>query len=213
MKEWRQTITAICTVVLASAALAALMQFELAAIRAEMSSEHAQMREEMSREHAQMRGEHAQMRGEHAQIREEMSREHAAIRTQLNSIDRRTARIEGHLFGIEIVPDPADGPDNQWLELGGIIAATDARPARDTFNSGVCERIVPGEIDTPLRYGYLSEATEIEDLNTRSVRTSAILTGHDAKPPLCEYVGLVIEMRTFQHPFDSGIEAVRGIGF
>jgi len=27
------------------------------------------------------------------------------IRAQLNSIDRRTARIEGHLFGIEFAPE------------------------------------------------------------------------------------------------------------
>lgn len=199
MKEWRQTITVICTVVLAFAAIAALMQFEHAAIRAEMSSEHAQMREEANREHAAMR--------------EEMNREHAAIRAQLYSIDRRTARIEGHLFGIEIVPDPADGLYNQRLDFGGIIAATDAGPARETLNRGVCQRLVPDEIEIPLRYGYLSEATAIEDLKTRPARASAILNGRDAIPPLCEYIGLVIEMRTFTHPFDAGIEAVRGIGF
>ena len=38
-----------------------------------------------------------------------MHAEHAAIREQLNSMDRRTARIEGHLFGIEIPPAQADG--------------------------------------------------------------------------------------------------------
>ena len=38
-----------------------------------------------------------------------MHAEHAAIRDQLNSMDRRTARIEGHLFGIEIPPDRPDG--------------------------------------------------------------------------------------------------------
>ena len=178
----------ICTVVLAFAALAALMQSELAAIRAEMSSEHAQMREEMSREHT-------------------------AIRAQLNNIDRRTARIEGHLFGIEIVPEPANGLYNQQLEFDGIIAATHSGPARKTLRSGVCERIVPDEIEIPLRHGYLSEAAVIEDLKTRPVHTGAILTGRDAKPPLCEYVGLVIEMRTYKNPFDSSIEAVRGIVF
>ena len=210
MKEWRQTITVICTVVLAFAALAALMQFELAAIRAEMSSEHAQMREEMGREHAQMREE---ANREHAAMREDMNREHAAIRAQLNNIDRRAARIEGHLFGIEIVPEPANGLYKQRLEIDGIIAATDSGTVRETLGSGVCERIVPNEIDIPLRYGYLSGATVIEDIKTRPVRASAILAGRDAKPPLCEYVGLVIEMRTVKHPFDAGIEAVRCIRF
>ena len=95
MKEWKHTITVICTVILAFAALAALMQYEHAAMREEASREHAAMREDASREHAA--------------IREEARLEHAAIREQLNSIDRRAARIEGHLFGIEIFPGPAVG--------------------------------------------------------------------------------------------------------
>ena len=51
----------------------------------------------------------AQIACRHAAIRADMNAqfaamhaEHAAIREQLNSVDRRTARIEGHLFGIEI---------------------------------------------------------------------------------------------------------------
>ncbi len=35
--------------------------------------------------------------------------EHADIRAQLTSVDRRTARIEGHLFGVEVAPEPTDG--------------------------------------------------------------------------------------------------------
>ncbi len=84
MKEWRQTIVVICTVVLTVAALAAFMQFELAAIRADMN---------------------AQITG----IRADMNAQLTAIREQLNSVDRRTSRIEGHLFGIEIPADRADG--------------------------------------------------------------------------------------------------------
>ena len=84
MKEWRQTIVVICTVVLTVAALAAFMQFELAAIRADMN---------------------AQITG----LRADMNAQLAAIREQLNSVDRRTSRIEGHLFGIEIPPAQADG--------------------------------------------------------------------------------------------------------
>ena len=44
------------------------------------------------------------MRFEHAGMRTDI----AAVRDQLNSVDRRTARIEGHLFGIEIPKEPAD---------------------------------------------------------------------------------------------------------
>ena len=100
MKEWRQTIAVICTVVLTVAALAAYMQFELAGIRADMNAQNAAMRADMNAQNAAIRADmNSQFAAMHA--------EHAAIRDQLNSIDRRTARIEGHLFGIEI---PLDRP-------------------------------------------------------------------------------------------------------
>ena len=97
MNEWRHTITSICTVVLAIAALATMMQFQFAGVRAEMRAEHDVIRMQMRDEHAAMRGEHTAMRGEFADVRD-----------QVISVDRRTARIEGHLFGIEIAPDPQD---------------------------------------------------------------------------------------------------------
>ena len=113
MKEWRQTIVVICTVVLTIAAQSAYMQFEHAAIRADMNAQHAAIRADMNAQHAAMR---ADMNAQNAATRADMNAqfaamhaEHAAIREQLNSMDRRTARIEGHLFGIEIPVDPADG--------------------------------------------------------------------------------------------------------
>ena len=113
MKEWRQTIVVICTFVVAFVALAAFMQFEHAAMRADMNAQHAAMRADMNAQHAAMRADmnaqFAAMHAEHAAIRAEMNAEFGAIREQLNSMDRRTARIEGHLFGIEIPVDPADG--------------------------------------------------------------------------------------------------------
>lgn len=70
--------------VLAVAAVAALILSELGSLRAEMQTELGA-------------------------LRAEMQTEHASIRDQLNSVDRRTARIEGHLFGIEIAPEQLDG--------------------------------------------------------------------------------------------------------
>ena len=95
MKEWRQTIVSMCTVITAIAALAAFMQFQFAGLRAQMRAEHDSIRAQMRDEHIAMRAEHTAMRGEHDSIRD-----------QLNSVDRRTARIEGHLFGIEIALGP-----------------------------------------------------------------------------------------------------------
>ena len=135
MKEWRQTTIAVGTAVLSIIAIVTTMQFQFAGMRAEMRAElevtRMQMRDEhaaMRGEHAAMRGEHAAMRGEHADIRMEMRAgldavraqgrtdhaatlgELAAIRNQLNSVDRRTARIEGSLFGIEVAPGQQTNP-------------------------------------------------------------------------------------------------------
>ena len=46
------------------------------------------------------------MQFQFAGLRAEMRAEYATIRDQLNSVDRRTARIERRLFGIEVAPDP-----------------------------------------------------------------------------------------------------------
>ncbi len=108
MKEWRQTIAFICTVVVTLVTLATLMLSQFASMRAE----HADIRMEMRAGFVDTRMEmragfdtvRAQARIEQAATLEEL----AAIRDQLNSVDRRTARIEGSLSGIEIAPEPAD---------------------------------------------------------------------------------------------------------
>ena len=134
MKEWRQTIIAIGTAVPSIIAIVTTMQFQFAGMRAEMRAgfdvirvqmrdEHAAMRSEHADIRMEMRDEHAAMRGEHVDIRMEMRAgldtvraqartDHAAtlnelatIRDQLTSVDRRTARIEGSLFGVEVAPD------------------------------------------------------------------------------------------------------------
>ena len=53
----------------------------------------------------------------HSNIRSDMNAAHEGIqndlrqiRDLLGSVDRRTARIEGHLFGIEIAEEPALSP-------------------------------------------------------------------------------------------------------
>ena len=127
VKEWRQTIAVICAVVLAVAAGATFLQFALAGMRADindMREDMSDMREDMSdmREdmHAQNAAIRADMDAGFAAIRADMdaqitglradtNAEFAAIRELLGNIDRRTARIEGHLFGIEVPPERAEG--------------------------------------------------------------------------------------------------------
>jgi len=103
--------------------------------------------------------------------------------------------------------------NTQDLERDTVVAQAAFQRARELLASGDYDLVVLDEINIALRYGYLSEASVIEGLKTRSARTSVILTGRDAKPELCEYADLVSEMRAVKHPFQAGIKAVRGIDF
>jgi len=103
--------------------------------------------------------------------------------------------------------------NTQDLERDTVVAQAAFEQARELLASGDYDLVVLDEINIALRYGYLSEASVIEGLKTRSARTSVILTGRDAKPELCEYADLVSEMRAVKHPFQAGIKAVRGIDF
>ncbi len=134
LKDWGQTIAVIGAMVGTVVACFVFIQTEHTNMRdehaeirnamrnehAEMRAEHVEIRDTMRNEHAEMRAEHVEirnaMRDEHAEMRAEMRAgfaelrdamrgEHAETRDRLNSIDRRTARIEGHLFGIEVAPD------------------------------------------------------------------------------------------------------------
>lgn len=73
--------------------------------------------------------------------------------------------------------------------------------------------VVLDEINIALRYDYLDVHDVISGVDGRAQRTSVILTGRDAKEPLCEYADLVSEMREVKHPFQNGINALQGIDF
>ena len=103
--------------------------------------------------------------------------------------------------------------DTQDLERDTATARAAFDKACTMLASGSYDLIVLDEINIALRYDYLSEAAVIDGLEARSVRTSVILTGRDAKPGICDYADLVSEMRAVKHPFDAGIKAVRGIDF
>ena len=95
------------------------------------------------------------------------------------------------------------------------IAAAEAAfaKARDMMASGDYDLVVMDEINIALRYDYLKVEDVIAGLEGRTKGTTAVLTGRDAKPELCDYADLVTEMREVKHPFHSGIKAQRGVDF
>ena len=95
------------------------------------------------------------------------------------------------------------------------IAAAKAAYAKavELMKSGDFDLVVLDEINIALRYDYLDVADVIAGLEQRHERTSAILTGRDAKPELMEYADLVTEMTEVKHPYQAGIKAQRGVDF
>lgn len=91
-------------------ALAGLIHSGHSGIRSDMNEAHESIRADMNAAHESIR---ADMNAAHESIRFDMNAAHEdiridlrQIREQLNNVDRRTARIEGHLFGIEIQEEP-----------------------------------------------------------------------------------------------------------
>ena len=95
------------------------------------------------------------------------------------------------------------------------IAAAEAAFAKaaEMMASGTFDLLVLDEINIALRYDYLDVNAVIAGLQSRSDRTSVILTGRDAKPELCDYADLVTEMTEVKHPYAAGIKAQRGIDY
>ena len=97
-------------VIAAFVALAGLIHSGHSGIRSDMNEAHEAIRSDMNYAHESIR---ADMNAAHEAIRFDMNAAHEdiridlrQIREQLNNVDRRTARIEGHLFGIEIPEEP-----------------------------------------------------------------------------------------------------------
>lgn len=109
MKSWGQTAIVIAAL-LGAMWLLRSDHSDMRAEHADMRAEHADIRAEMGAEHsdirADMRAEHSDMRAEHAAIRNQIGN----LDTRIDSIDRRTARIEGRLFGIEIPAEEQGNP-------------------------------------------------------------------------------------------------------
>ena len=85
--------------ILAFVALAGLIHSGHSDIRSDMNEAHEAIRADMNAAHESIR---ADMNAAHEDIRNDLRQ----VREQVNNVDRRTARIEGHLFGIEIQEEP-----------------------------------------------------------------------------------------------------------
>ena len=85
--------------------------------------------------------------------------------------------------------------------------------AVEMMGSGDYDLVVLDELNIVLGHDYLPVDEVVESLGQRHRRTSVIVTGRGAPPPLIQAADLVTEMQKQKHPFDAGIKALRGVDF
>jgi cob(I)alamin adenosyltransferase len=74
--------------------------------------------------------------------------------------------------------------------------------------------VIVDELNTVLRYEYLSVAAVLETVKARQPMQHVIITGRNAPPALIEAADLVSEIQPTKHPYkDQGVKAQPGIEF
>lgn len=83
--------------------------------------------------------------------------------------------------------------------------------AADIARNGLCDLLILDEIFGALGNGFITIDEILKLIRNRSSGTELVLTGRGAPPEIIEAADLVTEMKKIKHPFDSGIDARRGI--
>jgi cob(I)alamin adenosyltransferase len=103
----------------------------------------------------------------------------------------------------------AEKPDPRDVEM--VLRAWEF--GRERLLGGHCDLLVLDEINYAIHYGMLGAEEVAETLARRPEPVHVILTGRNAHPKLVEMADLVTEMKEIKHPFQKGIQAMRGIDY
>jgi cob(I)alamin adenosyltransferase len=130
------------------------------------------------------------------------------------SWDYGELHVADKLDGLEIVPM---GEGFTWetkdRERDMEVAAKAWAVCREAIENNEYDILVFDEINITMALGYLDVGEVIEALKGKSKDLHVILTGRDAPQELMDFADMVTEMKEIKHPFNSGINAQRGIEF
>jgi len=87
------------------------------------------------------------------------------------------------------------------------------RVARETLLSGAWDVVVLDEVNNLLAAGLLPLDDFLAVLQARPSHVEVVCTGRGAPPELLQAADLVTEMHEVKHPFESGVQARKGIEF
>jgi len=104
--------------------------------------------------------------------------------------------------------------------FGGQPTDEDRRAASQAWDfaaaaitSGDFDIVVLDEINNALHLGLLDLERVLDLLRRRPSHVEVVCTGRNAPPALLEAADLVTEMRSLRHPYDTGIQARKGIEY
>ena len=104
--------------------------------------------------------------------------------------------------------DP-DNPDPKDIEC----ARRSWEVCKEALLSGDYGMVIFDELNTTISYGLLPVDEVIAVLQQRPPQVHVVVTGRDAHPKIVEIADLVTEMREIKHPFQSGVNARKGIEY
>ena len=94
--------------------------------------------------------------------------------------------------------------DTETAERGWAVA-------RELLRDASLGLVVLDELTYPLKYGWLSIETVLEDLASRPPMQHVVITGRAAPEALCDAADTVTELRDVKHAFRAGVRAQKGV--
>ncbi|MDD4874360.1 MAG: cob(I)yrinic acid a,c-diamide adenosyltransferase [Dehalococcoidales bacterium] len=96
--------------------------------------------------------------------------------------------------------------DREYAKLGLITV-------RDEMLSGKYDIIIADEINIAADFGLIEVAEILKLIDEKPVNVELILTGRYANTRLIQAADMVTEMLMIKHPYNSGIQARKGIDY
>lgn len=85
--------------------------------------------------------------------------------------------------------------------------------ARERIHAGSWDIVVLDEINNAVQLGLIDISEVLDLVRSKPPKLHLILTGRDAHPDLIAAADMVTEMRDIKHPYNSGINAQKGIDY
>ena len=103
--------------------------------------------------------------------------------------------------------------DDHPLEDHQRAAKEAVAVAKQKTSSGIYDIMILDEVNYAIKLNLISQQDILDIIASKPRKTSLILTGNYAPEAIMAVADLVTEMREIKHPYQSGIQAKKGVDF